>query len=122
MPLFTCEIPNISHGTNWKPSIVRLQQLGECTSIRWNATRQECGHRLERSGRSKSTTRLLPRVLRKVLVILGIHGIVIDGIVLGTVIWLEGSFLNFHPKLWDDDLFHVDVRKYLFNWVVCFAW
>lgn len=66
MPLFTCETPKVSHGTNWKPSIVRFQQLGECTSIRWNATRQECGHRLERSGRSKSTTRLLPRVLRKV--------------------------------------------------------
>ena len=61
----TWETPKVSHGTNWKPSIVRFQQLGECTSIRWNATRQECGHRLERSGRSKSTTRLSPRVLRK---------------------------------------------------------
>ena len=28
-------------------------------------------------------------------------------------------FLNFHPKLWDDDLFHFDVRKYLFNWTTC---
>lgn len=55
----------------------------------------------------------------KSLVILGIHGIVIDGIELGTVIWFKGSFLNFHPKLWDDDLFHVDVRKYLFNWITC---
>ena len=66
-----------SQSLTWNPLETIIFLGSECTSIRWNATRQECGHRLERSGRSKSPTRFLPRVLRKV--------------------WLAGGFFFFPP-------------------------